>query len=559
MYRVMVVDDESYVVDWISELLETQTELEVDVCRAYSAKQALEWLERAKIDIILSDIRMPKMNGIELAEKVSKNWPNCKVILLTAYSEFQYAYEAIKNNVSGYILKDESDDYILNEVKKAACSLEVERKNLKALDDMCEQLTEFPSAAANGLLIEMFRGGIKADDLFFSRLESVGIHIDVDAPLILFAGLPANSAVIDIFDKYRIFSTVRKMLLHYLKGRFHCISVYDREWFAGIIQTIADESSDRESGNNEMIFIEGLLEEIQQVCKSTLGADMFFALRGTPIMTGQIPSVFRRLEGLLADQSTNVSGFVITDSCEEQLLSVWQNCDRPDRPKVNTRLAKEFADLMDLNRLSDAKNILDTICTELKNYGNWHDNSVLELYYSVSVSLISYINRHSISAVSTEMTLTKKDEWDVIFRQNDAMSWQNAADKLRKVFSELQDLQHEGEGRLTNNIIRAIKNYISTHITGDISLVRLSEVTGYNATYISHLFREHTGTTITDYAGRLRLLKIEELMADEKINIGEIASYAGFETRTSFNNFMRRKTGVSPQEYRTFLRQSQKK
>ncbi len=94
MYSVLVVDDEDFVVDNLSGLLESRTEL--NVCRAYSAAEALAWLRRSKIDIVVADIEMPWMNGIELAEKVKMNWPYCKVIFLTAHAEFNYAFEAIK-------------------------------------------------------------------------------------------------------------------------------------------------------------------------------------------------------------------------------------------------------------------------------------------------------------------------------------------------------------------------------------------------------------------------------------------------------------------------------
>ena len=80
MYRILIVDDEPYVVDWLSSLLEMKTEFELDICLAYSAEEALNWLKRAKIDIIITDIQMPEMSGIELAQEVRKNWPQCKVI-----------------------------------------------------------------------------------------------------------------------------------------------------------------------------------------------------------------------------------------------------------------------------------------------------------------------------------------------------------------------------------------------------------------------------------------------------------------------------------------------
>ena len=83
MYRILVVDNEPYVVDWIAFLIETKSRQEVDVCRAYTAKEALQWLAKTRIDVLVSDISMPGMDGLELAGIVKEQWPYAKVVLIT--------------------------------------------------------------------------------------------------------------------------------------------------------------------------------------------------------------------------------------------------------------------------------------------------------------------------------------------------------------------------------------------------------------------------------------------------------------------------------------------
>jgi len=147
---------------------------------------------------------------------------------------------------------------------------------------------------------------------------------------------------------------------------------------------------------------------------------------------------------------------------------------------------------------------------------------------------------------------------DGLFRPYESGSWKNAADNLRRLSEAIFQLQRESEGQLPNNITLAVKNYINGHITEDVSLIKLSEVAGYNATYLSHLFREQTGITLKEYISRQKLVRITELMSDLGSNINDVALKAGFESRTYFNNFIRRMTGMSPQEYRAQLRLTQK-
>lgn len=73
MYRLLIVDDEHHIVDWLYELFQENNEMELDIFKAYTAKSALRILERQRIDVVLSDIRMPGMDGFELADVILKN------------------------------------------------------------------------------------------------------------------------------------------------------------------------------------------------------------------------------------------------------------------------------------------------------------------------------------------------------------------------------------------------------------------------------------------------------------------------------------------------------
>lgn len=97
MYRLLIVDDEPYIVDGLQALVE-QWDLpeELDVRCAYSADEALEAADLAKIDVCLTDIRMPGMDGIRLQGEMLRRWPQCKVIFLTGYDDFEYAQSAIR-------------------------------------------------------------------------------------------------------------------------------------------------------------------------------------------------------------------------------------------------------------------------------------------------------------------------------------------------------------------------------------------------------------------------------------------------------------------------------
>ncbi|MCR5721220.1 MAG: response regulator [Lachnospiraceae bacterium] len=109
MTSVMIVDDEKYVRMGIKE----QTDWDLIGCEvvaeAANGEEALMKAEETRPDLVISDIRMPKMDGIELAEKILERYPSTKVIFLTAYNEFEYARQAVRIGVSDYLLKPFQD------------------------------------------------------------------------------------------------------------------------------------------------------------------------------------------------------------------------------------------------------------------------------------------------------------------------------------------------------------------------------------------------------------------------------------------------------------------
>ena len=104
LYKLMIVDDEFFICDGLMSFHWKELGFEAVSC-AYNGEEALEKLEKELVDVIITDIKMPFMDGIELIERVSSQFPKIKIILLTGYKEFEYAKAAIKSGVSDYLLK----------------------------------------------------------------------------------------------------------------------------------------------------------------------------------------------------------------------------------------------------------------------------------------------------------------------------------------------------------------------------------------------------------------------------------------------------------------------
>lgn len=125
MDRILVVDDEEIVVNSLSEYIEDQFDIEVH--RAYSAVEAMGILRKTRFSIVITDISMPSVSGLELLNFIKKYWP-CRVIILTAYNNFEYAYDALHHDGVDYILKIEEYNVIGQTIQKDLDIIEQEKK-----------------------------------------------------------------------------------------------------------------------------------------------------------------------------------------------------------------------------------------------------------------------------------------------------------------------------------------------------------------------------------------------------------------------------------------------
>lgn len=118
MIRVMIADDQVIVREGLKKILSLEHEIEI-TCEATNGYDVLEQLSRHTVDVILLDVRMPKMDGIQTAAKIKKLYPELKIVILTTFNEDQYLFDGIKNGISGYLLKDSEIDYVIKSIKEA--------------------------------------------------------------------------------------------------------------------------------------------------------------------------------------------------------------------------------------------------------------------------------------------------------------------------------------------------------------------------------------------------------------------------------------------------------
>ncbi|MBP2079535.1 response regulator transcription factor [Oceanobacillus polygoni] len=118
MIRILLAEDQVMVRQGLKMMMETDEEIKV-TGEASNGKEAIQLCEQQSFDVIILDIRMPEMDGIEAARTIQSRWPGSKILILTTFDNNQYVMDALKIGVSGYILKNADTDSLIRSIRSA--------------------------------------------------------------------------------------------------------------------------------------------------------------------------------------------------------------------------------------------------------------------------------------------------------------------------------------------------------------------------------------------------------------------------------------------------------
>ena len=152
MYQMLVVDDEPVIADGLFRMFSENSPDELKVYKSYSGPEAITHAEKTRIDILLTDICMPGMDGLALYRNIAKLWPVCRAIFLTGYDDFEYIRSALRCQCTDYILKYEGRNPIRQAVKQAENELSVLRSNERLLKEARASIRAASSAHLSGII-----------------------------------------------------------------------------------------------------------------------------------------------------------------------------------------------------------------------------------------------------------------------------------------------------------------------------------------------------------------------------------------------------------------------
>ncbi len=501
MKKVLIVEDEKAAMDRILSM-DLWKGGSFTVCgTASNGREGFELFEKADPDIIITDIEMPVMNGLDLIEKIRLKNEDIPVIILSCYESFSYAQRAIRLNVRDYLIKDFLDPGVLYTTLKSVSPGSGE-------------------AAEDGAL-----GGRSYDGgILFSVLE----ERDGDALAELekrFEGTESFSLLLARPEKDHTGGKIIRRIAGRIAGGLESgadavVSVIDNETVAVLMA-----SGDRTSVSDTAVRM------IDRV-KDTEGAVLTVAA-GSPFGSmGEIFGAYESAGNLLGYRIFLGHGRVILPESIDSII--WMDPAVTEALLDNLRLSLMEDDKQSFLRGLKSLFSIDTPGMIQYNYIN-HVNMKL------AALLINYADEQHMDSAG----IIDPEEMLSLETVEEIRDW--FAGRFIKIFDGRKNGRFDGGG---NFHVREAVRIIDTRYAGNLSLESLAENLGLHKVYLGRLFKKETGMTCLEYIQKVRVGKAKELLLSSSKTIGAVAAETGFSSYDHLAVVFKKLTGLTPGDFR---------
>lgn len=546
MLHLLIVDDEPLAVNYLIEALIELPHLDLDITKAYSGKEALAKLEKHKVDILLTDIHMPGMNGIELAEKIMSDWPHCRVIFLTGYNDFQYVQSALRQGGTDYVLKTEGDEVIIAALEKAITAIEAEWKEKHIMQKARQQIHLALPSLRRDYLTEFLRGEIESAAARHNRFIELDIDLDAEQPVIAGVGRVDAWGSFDApSDHVLLFYSIHNIADEYFKPNARFLSFqYDRTRMVWLLQPLPGHSYEA-----AMTTISSCAERIQKTCQSLLRIPYSIALSARPI---NWEAVSRQIEDLKLQLTFRMG------AAEEVL--VIRNPEELQPEKQSSSLMLEIGrlrsnihklDLLEASMDNGLEQSFSQLYKDLfsvnavlfdNEQGKWLG---LELFSHMSAFFLTYLNKrkliHAFEATISCEKIYNPDQHSGI---DDMLHFFGMLGSRIAAYNGKKQKQH------SHDLIDRVNSYIHSFLHEDLSLTRLAEIVYLSPPYLSRLYKQVTGIGLLEFINETRIQRAKQLLKTTDKKIHDIAAEVGFESAPYFTRLFRKKMGMTPLDYR---------
>lgn len=534
MLKVFLVEDEVIVREGIRNSIDWEANGLFFCGEASDGELALPMILNEKPDIVITDIRMPFMDGLELARLVKKEMPWVRIVILSGYGEFEYAKEAINIGIAQYLLKPISKHELTKCLISIRDNIAAEQNERETYEKYKAEIKEYYAGDKRQLFYDIVAGSSDLEDIA-KRSKKLNLELTANAYNIFLYKIKAAKS--DVYDNNIPFDLINE--LEALVEKNDNIISFD---------CLLDGSALLVKGNS-IDDVNKLLVEIVKGMKHIFSAYkniVYFGGIGKVVTDiDKLPLSYQEASRVFAyryilDESHIFDSRDIADGKAGRLQD--NGMDLDNILHLNKKKAEEFI------RIGNKKDIHYFIEEYLKCISNDSRSSLLFRQYII-------LDMYYIAvAFAQEMGFSKEDIAEPIsdkFQMNMLLSFDEISRYIENIFSHVMDLRDKISSNKFNDIIGKAKTYINDNYTNDkLSLNQVANHVYLCPSYFSAIFSQKTGQTFIQYLTDLRMNKAKELLKCTDMKTSEIAYAVGYKDPHYFSYIFKKTQNCTPKQYR---------
>lgn len=544
MYRILLVDDEPLILAGIASMMKWEDYNCTVVGKATNGNQALEKMKEIQPDIVITDIKMPAMNGLDFMEKCREQGYQAEFLLLTNLEEFSLAQKALRLGALDYLVKIEITPEVLGESLKKAVSVCREKKAMEDHAVVQEVLQRNAEETTRAFFTEIME----------KRKDECG----------------------ELQKKWR--ADVESLGLEelYLNPVLWWIRPYKQE--EHIFQK-AEESAQKETMEYASSLLKQFMDRISDVyCMINWERRGFLVVFPKEKMPGNLKNAGKKILHIFRDYFGMHALVAVSTPAD----NIWDGVrDAADEIRAmeeyyyyHSQCSVLYAGDFEKNELQDRHsrhNVFDIsfLKKDLKQALMVQDRQKVEQVFSEVAELFSEYKPAKEQVIDACMNLYyfffdyaesgKKDERkefpypsEIVERLGQCFTLEENVSWLKELGRWISSTMETLEGgSKTEQLVNAAKKYVQKNYKEKLTLAMISGDIGISQGYLSSVFKKTTGSNLNDYVNHVKIEKAKDLLGMHEYMMYEISDMLGFENPYYFSKVFKRITGMTPSDYET--------
>lgn len=513
MYRLIIADDEKRIRQGLKNIVDWE-KLGFEVTELFADGQdVIEYLDYVMPDVILTDIKMNHVSGLEVARYVFEHQLPCKVVLVSGYQEFELAVQGIKYGAEDYLLKPTDVDNIEETFLKIRKQLDATKEKLRKYREDKERMEE-----AIPLLEEKFFG-----DLVMGVVENEEYIRNCMG--ILYPGTDVTHSRCLLADVY----------------------IQDYEHFMKEVWEYSYDQFEVNLGNFLRIYKKNFCFHI------VYKADNLIELMGIEIHESETDGedCHQVLDGLVREMEGYFkfcADYKIRREYENifQISSLWENIweEEKDEQVLEQYVSEQKKLVMSnltMGNIVTAQRLFHNILEELRGAPAIRRNNTVIDILSTMNTVMGEVNEHLAKSMQSYFNYT------IILSMTKAEEIMQYSDRI---FDRIRLADEKKEYYDSGTMVSKAKNYIRENIYKDISQEETANYLYICPSYLSRMFKKQTGESFIQYVTRVKMEKAIELLKEPQYKTYQVSELLGYKTPRYFSRLFRNHTGMNPSEYR---------